>query len=182
MSIEPELIRKAKAGDENAKLAIIDQCGAMIRSIATYHFGARLTADRKQDGALAVLTAIRDYDPEHGCAFASFAWIVLYRALSRSIFGNDPLVQLANPELTPDSPEFGGHEPADKFDAPTKFALARLTDQQRFVLASYLGLGCDPMTHGEIAERMGVDRSRVTHIYADAIGRLQTLLGVEAAS
>jgi RNA polymerase sigma factor (sigma-70 family) len=80
-----DLIVRARAGDADALEAVLDQTRGLVTALAA-RFTPRGTVevdDLVQEGRVALLLAVRSYDPAGGASFTSYAWgVVRWRLLN----------------------------------------------------------------------------------------------------
>ena len=75
MKINDEtLIARTKAGDEAAGREIFERYKMMVRKTAgRFYLAGGDREDLIQEGMIGLFQAVRDFDPEKGAPFASFA-------------------------------------------------------------------------------------------------------------
>ncbi len=77
-----ELVRRAQAGDEQAREELVDRMLPLVNSIARAYRTARLEhADLVQEGCVGVLRALRRFDPDRGVPFAAYTTLWVRQAL-----------------------------------------------------------------------------------------------------
>jgi RNA polymerase sporulation-specific sigma factor len=70
----PELLRKAREGDNGACEQVLEENNGLIWSIVRRYYGRGVEAeDLYQLGCLGFLKAVRGYDPEFGTQFSTYA-------------------------------------------------------------------------------------------------------------
>ena len=70
----PELLQKAREGDNGACEQVLEENNGLIWSIVRRYYGRGVEAeDLYQLGCLGFLKAVRGYDPEFGTQFSTYA-------------------------------------------------------------------------------------------------------------
>lgn len=170
MSIDLDLIERAKSGDQEARLAIVRALRPTVAWILKKCFQTKANEDLHQDGALAVLQAVAAFDPAGGAAFKTFARICIYRALKtilRPRRCRPRTVQLQTPELLPAPKAQGAND-----DESVRRAVACLPPQCRAVIEAHFGLYGKPMKIKEMALRFGISHARARDLVRQAKKKL----------
>ena len=160
-----ELCRACQGGDRAAEEVLAGRCHRLVRSVARPFFLAGGDSeDLLQEGMLAVVRAMREYDPARDAAFLTFAERCirnkLLSVLKAANSGKHSLLNQAipyDPSIFDGNPAFAREDPEamllDKEKANALFhsVCRQLSAFEIKVLEHYLaGLTC-----GEIAELVG---------------------------
>lgn len=132
----------------------------------------------------AILTAMRDWQPERGAAKTSFVVVAIYRSMVRiprqfSFFGtkrvNGP-VMTSNNDMGASShhPDESPHYEPEEIRA----AFRKLKPKHRQILSLLAGTQGHPQTPPQIAERLGIPKSRIWYQRSAAVNALREELGL----
>ena len=90
MQNEKELINKARAGDEKACNALMDEYKGLVIKIARKYFliNAEFT-DLVQEGMLGLFNAYRDYNNDSQASFRTFASVCIRRQIQNALKKNN---------------------------------------------------------------------------------------------
>lgn len=92
---EHELLRVAAAGDRRAREQMLVASLPLIRGAASRYRGAGLPfEDLVQEGAVGLLEAIDNYDPDVGVEFTTYARFRVHRAIRNALTERGRLVRL----------------------------------------------------------------------------------------
>ena len=85
---DEELAAGARRGDEYAAEKLLRRCRPAVRRIASeYHLAGADPEDLLQEGMIGVLKAIRDYQPDKGASFMTFALMCIERQIISAVKG-----------------------------------------------------------------------------------------------
>ncbi len=85
---ETELVLQARAGDESAVVELLDRYRVLARSKARSYF--LVGSDREdvvQEGMIGLYKAIRDFQPDRGASFRTFAELCVTRQIVSAVKG-----------------------------------------------------------------------------------------------
>lgn len=141
--VNPDLLRRAREGDQAARAELLDRLLPLIASVArTYRTSPAIQRDELlQEGAVGVLRALARYDPGRGVPFWGYASWWVRQAMQQLVA-----------ELT---------RPAVLSDRALRH-LAKLKEAHREALREG---GREP-TRDELAARTGLDREQVDDLLA----------------
>jgi RNA polymerase nonessential primary-like sigma factor len=92
------LAARARRGDRAARAALVDEHMGLVRSIALRYRDLGLpTDDLVQEGAIGLLTAIDEYDPERGTSFSTYAYWRIRAAITHALTARSSLVRVPRP-------------------------------------------------------------------------------------
>jgi RNA polymerase sigma factor (sigma-70 family) len=181
LSVEEELhlVDRARAGDREAEARLVICHLPPAYSLVNRY--ARYTAvpkeDLEQEAALALVTAVRKFDPTRGVRFVSYAmWWVRVRVQRtcqgwRYLSQEPPADNVRWIENMPDK------EPPPPSDGIDLRVLRELSPRRRTAVELVLGLnGHEPHTRPELAEALGVRLGAANKLYSRAIGELRRRL------
>jgi RNA polymerase sigma factor (sigma-70 family) len=177
------LILRAQAGDKLALEEFTEHNLRLVIKIANdfcYRSG-RDFDEAISDGLWGLARAIRNFDPDRGFAFSSFAWGYIENSmkwharpveasLDQMVKGTDGLTLL---ETIPDEsigPE--GSAVRDDLVGRVQDTLDILTDREQSVIIGLYGLNRQEASVTELAHELGLSASRVTAIHKNALKRL----------
>src|SRR5436190_1592439 len=148
-----QLFRRAHAGDDAARSALIERFLPLARSLARrYIRSAESADDLLQVASLALVKAVDRFDADRDVAFSTFAVPTILGELKRHFRDTAWAV----------------HMPRSLSEG----ALRELTARERKVLELRFG---SEMTQSEIAEQIGVSQMQVSRILRRTLERLRTL-------
>jgi len=82
------LVSEARQGEEYAAEILLRRCRNIVRRTASdYHLAGADTEDLVQEGMIGVLKAIRDYQPDRGASFRTFAGLCVERQIISAVKG-----------------------------------------------------------------------------------------------
>ena len=124
---EEEVVSKAKAGDNPACEFLLDKYRSLVKTISRkYYIAGADNEDVIQEGTIGLFKAIRNYSPDGGTAFKTFASLCIERQIQTAVSG-------ANREkhkiLTESIPLEGGedNDAVDESVNPEKLAVMKET-------------------------------------------------------
>jgi RNA polymerase primary sigma factor len=92
---ESSLIRRAQAGDAQARERIIELNMRLVYSIARrYHCRSMTLDDLVQEGVIGLLTAVDRFDGGYGCRLSTYATHWIRQSITRAIEQHDRLIRL----------------------------------------------------------------------------------------
>jgi RNA polymerase sigma factor (sigma-70 family) len=92
------LAARARRGDRAARAALVDAHMGLVRSIAFRYRDLGLPADDLvQEGAIGLLEAIDDYDPDRGTSFSTYAFWRIRSAVTHALTARGGLVRIPRP-------------------------------------------------------------------------------------
>ena len=167
--IDAALAAAARQGDERAAALVVDRCRRLVhaRASAFYLRGADRD-DVVQEGMLGLCKAIRDFDPQRGVDFSSFADVCIKRQLVTAVrastrFKHRPLAHYASLN-SEEAARWDARESTARCEDPGEQVVAaaalieavgvaamRLSDLERDVLMHHASGLC----YREIAHRVG---------------------------
>jgi RNA polymerase sigma factor (sigma-70 family) len=143
--------------------------------IRRQYCGAVPYADLLQEGRIALWQALRHFDPCRGCAFATYAWVAIQRAIWRAVAQAQRPHGYAPLAAPPDPFEWAAaawQQAAVRAVLPA--LLAHLPEHLQQVLSANYGLdGWPPCSLAELGRHYGVSRERVRQWRNDALVRLR---------
>lgn len=76
-----------QSGDEGALQMLVEQNRGLIATVVSSigHRGRLEFEDLMQEGSIALICAAKNYRPDKGCSFATYAWRVIERKLCRAV-------------------------------------------------------------------------------------------------
>jgi RNA polymerase sigma factor (sigma-70 family) len=171
------LLARVRAGDRRAEAELVrDQLASAHILVNRYlRRGGVPREDLEQEAALALVTAVRRFDPGRGVRLATYAawWVRLrvqracreWRHFSQEPDTHDRwLDTFPQPEPPPPSP------------GVSLALLARLVPRRRAAVELVLGLnGHRPHTRPEMAEALGLRPEAATKLYMRAIEQLRKM-------
>ncbi len=91
---QDEFIKKAQAGDENAKNRVVESNIGLVVSIAKAYQGRGLPfADLVQEGAIGLAHAVDKFEPERGFQFSTYAGHWIRGCISNEILDQAPMIR-----------------------------------------------------------------------------------------
>ena len=92
------LAARARRGDRAARASLVEQHMGLVRSIAFRYRDLGLPADDLvQEGAIGLLTAIDEYDPERGASFSTYAFWRIRAAVTHAVTARGSIVRVPRP-------------------------------------------------------------------------------------
>ena len=92
------LAARARRGDRAARDALVEAHIGLVRSIAFRYRDLGLPIeDLVQEGAIGLLTAIDEYDPERGTSFSTYAFWRIRAAVTHAVTARGSLVRIPRP-------------------------------------------------------------------------------------
>jgi RNA polymerase primary sigma factor len=92
---ERDLLGAARNGDPAARRELVDRYLGLVKSIARRYRGLGLPAeDLVQEGAIGLLTAIDQFDPDNGAAFSTYAFWRIRQAVTHALTTNGHVLRL----------------------------------------------------------------------------------------
>lgn len=170
---ERRLASLARAGDGVARDALVRGSLRLVAMrVRALGFAAGEIDDAFQVGAMALLSAVARFDPDHGTRLATYAWPWITRALQEH---RRPRPEVPH-GVVPEPPSVGpGHEVPALLDD-----LAPLTTHERDVLLLRFTRAPDgtcPTPWADVAERLGVSVSTARRTGDRAVSRLRQRVG-----
>lgn len=177
---ERDLVVAAKAGDRQARAALVEAFMPSIGSVARlYRETVRVERiELFQEGVVGLLRALERYDPARGTPFWAFAAWWVRQAKGPALAGEEEVGTLG--DLIADPLAEGEYERVlEAIQAEGLLALlAGLSERERNVLRGRFGLqGSDQQSRREIAEALGVSAERVRQLEQRALGKLAAAAG-----
>ena len=94
------LAARAHRGDRAARGALVDEHMRLVRSVAARYRDLGLPAeDLVQEGAIGLLTAIDDYEPDRGASFSTYAFYRIRAAITHALTAQGQLIRIPRPVL-----------------------------------------------------------------------------------
>ncbi len=141
---ERALARRARAGDQVAKMKLVEANMRLVVNIAkNYRHRSIAFEDLVQEGALGLIDAVERFDPERGFRFSTYATHWIRQTIGRAIDSKAKTIRI----------------PAHVSDAIRKM------ERERARLASQLGR--EPSA-AEIAETLGISKKKLLLILQSA--------------
>ena len=182
------LCRRAADGSREAEEALVRRYSGLVRSCARPLFLAGGDSeDLLQEGMFGLIKAIREYEPDHGASFYTFADVCirrrLYSVLKAAVSGkHQPLNQAIplNPSFFDVSLAFAQDDPEvllinrEKAAGLLEYACKQLSAFEAEILGYYL----DGLTCREIAETVGKPSKSVEN----AVQRIRRKIGRQLQS
>lgn len=140
-------------------------------------------AEKADLGPLALVRAVKNFDVSRGFRFSTYAAKAIYRTWIRAAGVRQERSRGdVGAEYVPD---FEDRKEIDSQEAVAlvetkellRENLLRMDERDRQILTLHFGLEDEPMTHEEIARRLGMSRRRVGQVERRALERLATLMG-----
>jgi RNA polymerase primary sigma factor len=189
------LAARARRGDRVARAALVDEHMGLVRSIAFRYRGLGLPdEDLVQEGAIGLLKAIDEYDPERGATFSTYAFWRIRAAVTHAVTARGSLVRIPrtlrdrrqrvsvvsldertlpdgwrtrNPSVQPDAKAL-----ADEETRALRKALHRLRPRKRTIVTRHFGIGGEPETLAAIAADMRLSPERTRALKDEALREL----------
>jgi RNA polymerase sigma factor (sigma-70 family) len=94
------LALRARRGDRVARTALVEEHMGLVRSVALRYRGLGVPMeDLVQEGAIGLLTAIDEYDPDRGASFSTYAFWRVRAAVTHAVTARGDLVRTPRPLL-----------------------------------------------------------------------------------
>jgi RNA polymerase sigma factor (sigma-70 family) len=128
-----------------------------------------------QAGRIGLWRAIRGYDPGHGTAFSTYAWVAIRRHIRRAAaqatgdteYGLIPAPLLAAPDLA-------GHVERVRVHEALHTLLSRLPERLRQVILARYGLDGHPARSlRQLGAQLGLSHERIRQLEQDALAWLR---------
>lgn len=171
MSIHPDLITRAQAGDRIATEALVKHHRRLI-SYLCFRLAGRQMPDLIQEGIVALLANLPGYDPAKGASFATYIYPRIRGAMLaflghewayRRRWQEDVTEAIAGRTFSAPAPD----------DAQP--LLSCLTEQEREVIERLYGFRGPVESTADVARFLGLGMRRVQQIHCAALDRLKTL-------
>lgn len=94
------LAARARRGDRAARAAVVEEHMGLVRSVAFHYRDLGLPLeDLVQEGAIGLLAAVDDYDPDRGASFSTYAYWRVRAAITHALTAHGNLVRVPRPLL-----------------------------------------------------------------------------------
>ena len=94
------LAARARKGDRVARTRLVEEHMGLVRSVAFRYRDLGLPLeDLVQEGAIGLLTAIDDYDPDRGASFSTYAFWRIRAAVTHALTARGHLIRVPRPVL-----------------------------------------------------------------------------------
>jgi RNA polymerase primary sigma factor len=94
------LAARARRGDRVARAAIVDEHMGLVRSVAFRYRNLGIPVeDLVQEGAIGLLTAVDEFDPDRGTSFSTYAFWRIRSAVTHAVTARANLVRIPRPVL-----------------------------------------------------------------------------------
>ncbi|HEY6960384.1 MAG TPA: sigma-70 family RNA polymerase sigma factor [Gaiellaceae bacterium] len=94
------LALRARRGDRAARATLVEEHMGLVRAIAFRYRGRGLPLeDLVQEGAIGLLRAVDDFDPERGTAFSTYAFWRIRAAVTHALTADAQIVRIPRPVL-----------------------------------------------------------------------------------
>lgn len=94
------LAARARRGDRVARTRLVEEHMGIVRSVARRYRNLGLPVeDLVQEGAIGLLAAVDDYDPDRGTSFSTHAFWRVRAAITRAVTARGNLVRVPRPVL-----------------------------------------------------------------------------------
>lgn len=94
------LAARARRGDRVARTMLLEEHMGLVRSIAFRYRDLGMPAeDLVQEGAIGLLTAIDDYDPNRGASFSTYAFWRVRAAITHALTAHGQIIRVPRPVL-----------------------------------------------------------------------------------
>jgi RNA polymerase sporulation-specific sigma factor len=177
------LIRRAQGGDRLAREELVEHNLRLVIRIANnfcYRSG-RDFDDAMSDGLWGLARAIRNYDPDRGFTFSTFAWSHIENSMKwaarpveasldqivRGTEGLSLLETMADESIGPEALAV-----QDDLVGQVQDSLDILTEREREVVIGLYGLDRSEASVSELAHELDLSVSRVARIHKSALSRL----------
>ena len=193
---EVELARRSRAGDQAARVRLVNANLRFVVSVARGYRGRGVPlADLVNEGNLGLVRAADRFDPERGVRFISYAHYWVRRAMIQAIAdhgaqrppGGPAAHRVSLDELAPGStctfeellpdeqaPEPGAGVIRERLQDAVEASLADLPPLESEVVRRDVGLGYErPQTPAEISAALDVSCERTRQLKARGLSRLR---------
>ena len=194
---ELELSAKVKAGDKRAEEQMVKANLRLVVSLANCYGTIHPIEDMIQDGNIGLIMAVREFNPELGYRFVSFATMMIRKYILIGIGNDSRVVRRPLDEQTELSTAESLDEPCYNDEDETTKAemlvgdilinsdldslatdLARamkrvLNERAISIVCKVFGIGCDPMFMDSIGKELGLTKERVRQIFQDSVKALK---------
>lgn len=174
--VERTLARASRDGDVRARRELVRRSLRLVAMrVRALGFTPAETDDALQEGVVALLAAVRRFDPDRGARLATFAWPRIGGALVRWRDQEGRTVPCAPDEL-PERPDAGAGATSGLV---VESLLAELSPVERAVVRARHGLGerARPRTWQEVGAAVGLSASTARRVEARAMSRLRHGVG-----
>ena len=172
--LERRLARASRAGDVAARRALVRGSLRLVAlRVRALGFTPAETDDALQEGVVALMAAVRRFDPDRGARLATFAWPRIGGALLRWREREGRTVPCAPddlPERSSPSPSPGSYPAVDSL-------LSMLPPLERAVVCARHGLGERIRTWDEVGAVTGLSASTARRVESRAMSRLRRGVG-----
>jgi RNA polymerase sigma factor (sigma-70 family) len=180
---ERQLVERARTGDREAEsqllIAHLPPAFAMVNRYARH--GPVPKEDLEQEAALALLTAIRKFNPSHGVRLVTYAmwWVrVRLQRTCRAWYYLSQEPPADGIRWIENLPEKERLTPEDEIDLTL---LLKLSQRRRTAIELVFGLnGCKVHTRIEMAAALGLRLAAANKLYIRALAQLRELVHVHA--
>lgn len=179
------------AGDQAARQKLIEHNLRLVAHIIKKHYGgARDPEDLVSIGTIGLIKAVDTFDCSKGSRLATYA----ARCIENEILMHFRATKKTERDISLSEPidsDNEGHpltlmdvlteEDTMAEDLERRTALVKLGDylhqclepRERQIIALRYGLGCEPLTQWQVAERLGISRSYVSRLETRALEKLR---------
>lgn len=166
MALSPETVRKAQAGDTEARNEIVLDFLPRLQSLAKKlaRYPRVLAEDLVQQGVLAVIHQLQYYEPARGdltayLHYRAWRWMLVYLNREMAFYTR----------WAPGNPD--GYSAKVSDDSP-RTILAALADEEREIANRYFGLDRPEETSKTIAADLGIGSAAVRMRIRKILGKL----------
>lgn len=194
------LAKRALGGDNKAMDKLITSNMGFVINLAKEYLGNGVDMDDLvSEGCIAMMMAIRKWNPEQTDCLLRYAVWDIRKAMQQAVDKQGELIRIPDGELknmkSMDAPLKQGHSrtlgesmtdnnksaPSDIADrsSETEELLSRmqsLSERERVVMMKFYGIGSPELTMAEIGEGMGLKRERVRQIRKKAERKLRKII------
>ncbi|MBR5782747.1 MAG: sigma-70 family RNA polymerase sigma factor [Clostridia bacterium] len=178
VSLDQNLLIRAKAGDQTAYVEILEFFTPLLRMITSSYF--LIGGDREdlfQEGCLGLYGAVCSYEAEKNDNFIKYAKICIHRALLSAVKRDSRLKNASLNTSIPlsDAPELKEMSAEDIVLGRERLVEVyekiedKLTDREHRVLSLFV----DGNSYKEIAEKLGINAKAVDNALTRIRGKLQ---------
>lgn len=94
------LAARARRGDRVARTALVEEHMGLVRSVAFRYRNLGIPVeDLVQEGAIGLLTAVDEFDPDRGASFSTYAFWRIRSAVTHAVTARANLVRIPRPVL-----------------------------------------------------------------------------------
>ena len=193
---EIELAAKVKAGDRRAEDKMVKANLRLVVSLANCYGTIMPIEDMVQNGNIGLIIAVREFNPELGYRFVSFATMMVRKYILMGIANDSRVVRRPIDEQTCLSTSESLDEPCyDDEDETTKAemlvgdpwnsdldslatdlarVMTKVLDKRAInVVCKVCGIGCQPMFMDSIGNELGISKERVRQIFQESVAALR---------